>query len=129
MRLRRVRFTVRQTMISVVLVAFALAGFRGWRWRTSCLRRAALYEATARACADAADLHELMRDDAEEKIRQGDLSWKDSAANQRREADLSRYWSNYWDQLQRKYEAAAVHPWRSVEPDPPLKDPALLVPN
>jgi hypothetical protein len=116
-------------MIMVVVVAFALTGFRGWRWRTYCLQQAASYEALARACADAADSHELMRDDAEEKVRQGELSWKGTAAHQRREAERSRYWSNYWNQLQQKYGAAAAHPWRSVEPDPPLKDPALLVPN
>jgi hypothetical protein len=108
-------------MIAVVLVAFALTCLRGWRWRIDCLRRAASYEALARACADAADSHERMRDDAEERIHQGDLSWKDSAADQRREAELSRYWSNYWSQLRQKYEAAAAHPWRSVGPDPPLR--------
>jgi hypothetical protein len=61
------------------------------------------------------------------KVRQGDPSWKREAARQRRETALWRYWTSYWDQLRRKYEDAAAHPWHSVEPDPPMTDPGVLV--
>jgi len=129
MRLPQVRFTVRRAMIVVALAAFMLAGFRAWQWRAHYLERASSYGATANDCADAAAWLELLRDDTEEKARRGDLSWKDSAVNLRREAEKTRRWSAYWDQLRRKYKAAAARPWLPIEPDPPLRLPALPVPK
>jgi hypothetical protein len=129
MRLPRMRFTVRQTMISVVLVAVTLVGFCGWRCRVYYLRRAADYRALAHECSGAADFREMMRDDAEEEVCRGDLSWTGPAAQQRREAELARRWSTYWNQLRRKYEAAATRPSLPVEPDPPLRLPVSSVPK
>jgi hypothetical protein len=128
-RFPRLRFTVKQIMVAVVLWGLAFAGFRVWRWRIYCLRTAALHRASAASCSDGADFLEMLRNDADEKVRCGDLSWRESAANQRREAELTRRWSAYWKQLQRKYEAAAAHPWLPIEPDPPLRLPDLLEPE
>jgi hypothetical protein len=129
MPLPRARFTVSRTMIAVAFLAVVITGFRGWRWRTYCLRTAAAHRANAQRCSDSVDFHAMLTKDAEEKVRWGDLSWKDSAAQQRREAELARRWSSYWNELGRKYEAAAAHPWLPVEHDPPLRLPALLVPE
>ena len=140
MRLPRVRFTVRQTMIVVAIAAVALGAndlrlrwdrFRAlrstheWKWR-SCLRLADLHAATAALDEREAERlraailagHYPVRS-AAETVGQIASNTEAAAANERSAEKKLRARAEFHDALRLKYERAARYPWLSVRPDPP----------
>jgi hypothetical protein len=92
MRVPRVRFTVRQMMIAVAVVA-GLASVEAMRRRSSDLQEHAESH-KVEACGIALGI----RPDPEHR-------WE--------------AWIAYHMMLSRKYERAAAHPWLPIAPDPP----------
>jgi hypothetical protein len=97
MRLARVRFTVRRTMIAVAVVALGGWGVRLAQWRAYCLTRA---EVDASRAEDYAMRTACLRD---EYNRPG----------------MYQRLHDHWAALARKYRGAAARPWLPVAPDPP----------
>src|SRR5262249_43910019 len=94
----RMRFTLQGLMVAVAVVAVAL----GLGAEVARLRHA------ARAYRKKAAQYE-----AAERTNLTFFEWNPHPANR----DLLET-AAYWGQLKRKYTAAALHPWRSVPPDP-----------
>jgi hypothetical protein len=125
MRLPRVRLTVMQAIVAVALVAFTIAGIRGWLWRAYCLDMAACCAAAAQAVSRDADSRQREAEYAEAKARRGEpfdlpwsgtYTWKDAVVVYRRSAESARRTAKDWDQLRRRYEAADDGPWLGFDP-------------
>ena len=117
MRLPRVRFTVRRMMI-VVAVAAMLLGAYEMLGVSLYRRKQALHFGLAesdalRELADHERITALIKGQAGTTAR--DRETKHIALGEQ-----ARKRAAYFTAMKRKYEIAAIRPWVSVEPDPPL---------
>jgi hypothetical protein len=96
MRLPRVRFTVRQMMVAVAVVAMLFGGVQGMKRRQE-------------------RLSSLARHHGVKMLEGGSLSMVLSQEHGRY-FFAKRVWH---ERMHRKYRLAAARPWRHVEPDPP----------
>ena len=113
MRLPRVRFTVRRTMVAVAVVALAFGIVRLWTARQLYLEKA----------AEHAGFRALV-------LRSPDTIayWESRWTDQRRGLPARYPWpggppfvpamAKYHDAMRIKYERAAHYPWLPIEPDP-----------
>jgi hypothetical protein len=105
MRIFRVRFTIRQIMVVVALVAMLLGLERMWTRRTYCLRRAkwhSLQEAGFRGESDGFET------EAGYRRKTGDFAEAKLLETQSMEY---RHESEHQARLKRAYEHVASHPW------------------
>jgi hypothetical protein len=101
----RPRITVRWLMVSVAAISLAMGVAVMLQRRSEYLRMAGRWREVAAAAKD-------------------DLEGRGVGSALGVEPEASRVLYLYYDRLRRKYEFAADHPWRSVDPDPPNPYPA-----
>ncbi len=126
MGIPRVRFTIRLLMITVAVVGVFLTAARlAYFWRhyqalaamhaskeINYVRQAQQYERKHDWCARQATIADLQS----ESVRGS--TWERLAASSGATAHDLRQLVAYESRLRSKYERAAAHPWRPVEPDP-----------
>jgi hypothetical protein len=107
MRLPRMRFTVRDSMVAVAILAVALGTVAGLRGRRES------FERRARMFAQKAS-DEIMAEQDYRTSQPGSNFGYDP-----RSTTAHYELIDYYDSLREKYKQAAARPWLPVAPDPP----------